>query len=123
MRKPLLLAALGAMLASAALAQEPIRIGAINPYSGPVALYGVVLLFSSIAYFILARLLVSLHGSDSVIAIALGRDFKGKVSTLIYLVAIPLAFFKSRLACAFYVLVAVTWLVPDRRIEKTIVQP
>ena len=89
----------------------------------PVALYGVVLLFASIAYFILARLLVSLHGTDSVIAIALGRDFKGKVSTLIYLVAIPLAFFKSWLACAFYVLVAVMWLVPDRRIEKTIGQP
>src|SRR5260221_13512572 len=50
----------------------------------PVALYGVVLLFASIAYFILARALVSLHGSDSVIAIALGRDFKGKVSTVIY---------------------------------------
>ena len=49
----------------------------------PVALYGVVLLFASIAYFILARLLVSLHGSDSVIAIALGRDFKGRVSTVI----------------------------------------
>ncbi len=66
--------------------------------------------------------LVSLHGSDSVIAIALGRDFKGKVSTMIYLVAIPLAFFKSWLAFAFYVLVAAMWLVPDRRIEKTIAQ-
>jgi len=88
----------------------------------PVALYGVVLLFASIAYLILARLLVSLHGSDSVIAIALGRDFKGKVSTMIYLVAIPLAFFKSWLAFAFYVLVAAMWLVPDRRIEKTIAQ-
>ena len=88
----------------------------------PVALYGVVLLFASIAYFILARLLVSLHGSDSVIAIALGRDFKGKVSTVIYLVAIPLAFFNSWLAFAIYVLVAVMWLVPDRRIEKTIGQ-
>jgi uncharacterized membrane protein len=88
----------------------------------PVALYGVVLLLAAIAYFILARTLVSLHGSDSVIAIALGRDFKGKVSMVIYLVAIPLAFFKSWLACALYVLVAVMWLVPDRRIEKTIVQ-
>ena len=88
----------------------------------PVALYGVVLLFASVAYFILARVLVSLHGSDSVIALALGRDFKGKISTAIYLVAIPLAFFRSWLACALYVLVAVMWLVPDRRIEKTIVQ-
>ena len=88
----------------------------------PVALYGVVLLFASIAYLILARVLVSLHGSDSVIAIALGRDFKGKVSTVIYLVAIPLAFIKSWLAFACYVLVAAMWLVPDRRIEKTIAQ-
>jgi uncharacterized membrane protein len=87
----------------------------------PVALYGVVLLFAAIAYFILARTLVSLHGADSVIGIALGRDFKGKVSMMIYLVAIPLAFFRSWLACALYVLVAVMWLVPDRRIEKTIV--
>ena len=88
----------------------------------PVALYGVVLLLASIAYLILARSLVSLHGSDSVIAIALGRDFKGKVSTAIYLMAVPLAFFKSWLAFALYVLVAVMWLVPDRRIERTIVQ-
>src|SRR5260370_7342505 len=89
----------------------------------PVALYGVVLLFASIAYFILARLLVSLHGTDSVIAIALGRDFKGKVSTLIYLVAIPLAFFKSWLACAFYVLVPGMWLLPHPRISTTLRPP
>ena len=88
----------------------------------PVALYGTVLLFAAIAYFILARSLVSLHGTDSVIGIALGRDFKGKISMVIYLMAIPLAFIKSWLACALYVLVAVMWLVPDRRIERTIVQ-
>jgi uncharacterized membrane protein len=52
----------------------------------------------------------------------LGRDFKGKISMLIYLVAIPLAFVRSWLACALYVLVAVMWLVPDRRIEKTVAQ-
>jgi len=88
----------------------------------PVALYGTVLLFAAIAYFILARALVSLHGTDSVIGTALGRDFKGKISMVIYLAAIPLAFIKSWLACALYVLVAVMWLVPDRRIERTIVQ-
>lgn len=87
----------------------------------PVALYGLVLLLAAIAYFILAHSLISLHGRDSVIATALGRDFKGKVSVVIYLVAIPLAFVKSWLACVLYVLVAVMWLVPDRRIEKTIV--
>src|SRR5205807_5394602 len=79
----------------------------------PVALYGTVLLFAAIAYFILAQALVSLHGPDSVIATALGRDFKGKISMVIYLVAIPLAFIKSWLACALYVLVEVMWLAPD----------
>ncbi|HEY6121910.1 MAG TPA: TMEM175 family protein [Pyrinomonadaceae bacterium] len=88
----------------------------------PVALYGVVLLFAAIAYFILARALLSIHPADSVLATALGRDFKGKVSMVICLIAIPLAFAKSWLACAIYVLIAVMWLVPDRRIEKTIVQ-
>ena len=96
--------------------------GENNFAARPAALYGVVLLFAAVAYFILARLLVSLHGQDSVIATALGRDFKGKISMVIYLVAIPLAFVRSWLACLLYVLVAVMWLVPDRRIEKTIVQ-
>jgi len=88
----------------------------------PVALYGVVLLFAAIAYFILARALLSIHAPDSVLATALGWDFKGKVSMVICLIAIPLAFAKSWLACAIYVLIAVMWLVPDRRIEKTIVR-
>jgi uncharacterized membrane protein len=75
----------------------------------PAALYGVVLLFAAIAYFILTRALLSIHTLDSVLATALGRDFKGKISMLIYLVAIPLAFVRSWLACALYVLVAVMW--------------
>ncbi len=86
----------------------------------PVALYGTVLLFASIAYFILSRTLISLHGRDSVLANAVGRDFKGKVSMLIYLVAIPFAFIDSWIAFSLYVLVAVMWLFPDRRIEKTL---
>lgn len=85
----------------------------------PVALYGMVLLLAAVAYFILARTLISLHGKDSVLAAALGRDFKGKVSVLIYFAAIPLAFVNAWLACGLYVLVAVMWLIPDRRIEKT----
>jgi uncharacterized membrane protein len=88
--------------------------------SWPAALYGVVLLGAAIAYFILARTLVSLHGKESTIAIALGRDFKGKISMVIYALAIPLSFVRSWLACALYVFVAVMWLVPDRRIEKTL---
>ncbi len=88
----------------------------------PAALYGVVLLCAAIAYFILARSLLSIHSPDSVLATALGADFKGKISMVIYLVAIPFAFVRSYLACALYILVAVMWLVPDRRIEKKIAQ-
>jgi uncharacterized membrane protein len=86
----------------------------------PAALYGVVLLLSAVAYFILARSLLSIHAPGSVLARALGADFKGKISMVIYLVAIPLAFVRSWLACALYVLVAAMWLAPDRRIEKKI---
>ena len=84
----------------------------------PVAIYGAVLALAGIAYFILARLLVSLHGRQSVLGVAFGGDFKGKISVVIYLIAIPLAFVRWWLACALYVCVAVMWLVPDRRIEK-----
>jgi len=86
----------------------------------PVALYGVVLLFASIAYYILARTLIAAHGTDSVLATALGRDVKGKVSVVAYAAAIPLALASSWLAFGLFVLVAVMWLVPDRRIEKTL---
>ena len=86
----------------------------------PVALYGIVLLSSAIAYYILARVLVAYHGKDSALATALGGDFKGKVSVLIYAVAIGLSFVNSWFACILYSLVAVMWLIPDRRIEKTL---
>lgn len=88
----------------------------------PVALYGVNLLFAAIAYFFLTQALLARHGRDSVLAAALGEDFKGKVSVVIYLAAIPLAFVNSWLAGGLYVLVAIIWLVPDRRIEKTLAQ-
>jgi uncharacterized membrane protein len=86
----------------------------------PVALYGVVLLLAAVAYFILTRTLLAVHGSDSVLASALGNDFKGKVSVVIYLVAIPFAFVHSWVAGALYALVAIIWLIPDRRMEKTL---
>jgi uncharacterized membrane protein len=86
----------------------------------PVALYGAILLAAAIAYYVLARSLVALHGHGSVLAGALGSDAKGKVSVLIYAVAIPLAFSQPLYSCALYVLVAVIWLVPDRRIERRI---
>lgn len=87
----------------------------------PVAVYGIVLFFAAIAYFILTRTLIFHHGNDSTLAIALGRDFKGKMSLAIYAVAILLSFVNSWLACLLYVLVAVMWLIPDRRIEKTLI--
>jgi uncharacterized membrane protein len=89
----------------------------------PVALYGVVLLFAGIAYFILTRALIIRHGRDSTLAKAVGTDFKGKVSVVVYAVAIPLSFVNSWLACALYVLVAVMWLIPDRRIERVLTEP
>jgi uncharacterized membrane protein len=88
----------------------------------PVALYGVVLLLSALAYLILTKALLNLHGQESLLAKALGGDFKGKISPAIYLAAIPLSFVASSIACALYVLVAIMWLVPDRRIEKTLSQ-
>jgi uncharacterized membrane protein len=84
----------------------------------PVALYGVVLLLAAVAYYILVRALMALHGADSTLAAALGRDFKGKISVITYAVAIPLSFVAAWLACGLYVVVAIMWLVPDRRIEK-----
>ena len=88
--------------------------------SSPVALYGVILLCSGIAYFILTRTLLAIHPRDSLLAIALGADFKGKISMLIYVAAIPLAFIRWWAAFILYVFVEVIWLVPDRRIERTI---
>jgi len=86
----------------------------------PVALYGLVLLFAAIAYFILTRALIALHGRDSALATALGRDVKGKLSVVVYLAAVPLALVLPAVACGLYVVVAVMWLVPDRRIERTL---
>jgi uncharacterized membrane protein len=88
----------------------------------PVALYGLVQLLAGIAYFILTRALLSDHASDSALATAIGRDFKGKASVVIYAVAILLAFLSPPLACTVYVVVAVLWLVPDRRIEKALAE-
>ena len=84
----------------------------------PVAMYGTVLLLSGCAYFILTRALIAHHGIASPLATALGRDRKGKASLVIYAVAIPLAFANSWASCALYVVVALMWFIPDRRIEK-----
>jgi uncharacterized membrane protein len=86
----------------------------------PVALYGVLLLLAAIAYTILVRILLALHGSKSLLADALGADFKGKISIVLYIVSISLAFLRPWLACVGYALVAIMWLVPDRRIERKV---
>jgi uncharacterized membrane protein len=86
----------------------------------PVALYGAVLLLAGFAYFLLSRALVSLHGQESALATAVGTDIKGYFSLVFYASAIPLAFVNAGLACALYVVVAVMWFIPDRRIEKTL---
>jgi len=87
--------------------------------SWPVALYGLVLFLAAIAYTILVQRLLALNGHNSLLADAIGSDFKGKISMLFYLIGVPLAFVKPWIACMFYALVAVIWLVPDRRIERT----
>jgi uncharacterized membrane protein len=86
----------------------------------PVVLYAINLLACAIAYTISARVAVQLEGPDSAIANALGSDKKGKLSLVLYIVAIPLAFFSTILACALFLTVSLIWLVPDRRIEKAI---
>jgi uncharacterized membrane protein len=94
--------------------------GENNFAAWPVALYGIVLTCAALAYYLLARALIALHGRDSKLAVALGNDIKGKISLVLCIVGIPLAFILPLLACVSYVLVAVIWFIPDRRIEKVI---
>ena len=84
----------------------------------PTALYGIVLLMAGIAYWVLQRALIAAEGKGSLLGRAVGRDLKGNLSILVYTVAIPSAFYNVWLAQACYVIVALTWLVPDRRIER-----
>jgi uncharacterized membrane protein len=86
----------------------------------PTALYGVVLLMAAVAYWILQQAIIARHGRESVLAKAVGRDFKGKISPVLYIIAIFTAFFAPWVAGAIYILVAAMWLVPDRRIERAL---
>ena len=83
-----------------------------------VAAYGAVLLCAACAYTILTKVLVAGHGKDSLIAKALGKDFKGNISLAIYVVAIALAFWQPSLAALLYAALAAIWLIPDRRFER-----
>ena len=86
----------------------------------PEALYGVVLLMDGVAYTILVKVLLAHHDRNSALARAIGSDRKGKISLLLYVIAIGLSFVNTWLGCGIYVLVAIIWLVPDRRIEKVL---
>ncbi len=86
----------------------------------PSALYGVVLLMASAAYWLLTRAIISADGQNSLLAKAVGKDQKGNLSLLLYAAAIPLAFVNQWISQALYVALALMWLVPDRRIEKVL---
>ena len=87
-------------------------------YPAPVMLYGLVLLMAGVAHFILVRTLVALHGKNSPFATAVGRDGKGKLSLVLYAIGLVFGWLLPMLALVFYILVAIIWLVPDRRFEK-----
>jgi len=92
--------------------------GENNFASVPTAVYGIALLLSAIAYYILQSIILATHGPDSRLKAALGKDIKGKISPMCYLAAIPLAFLSRWISVGLYVFVALIWLVPDRRIES-----
>jgi len=88
----------------------------------PTAVYGFVLLMAAIAYYILQRTIIAQQGRDSLLAAAIGKDCKGKLSPVFYLAAIPLAFVSPWISSALYVFIALLWFVPDRRIERVLVK-
>jgi uncharacterized membrane protein len=88
----------------------------------PMALYGFVMLMNAIAYTILAAILVKHHGQNSLLSRAFGSDFKGKISLACYALAIPLAFVHTYISGTLFIAVALLWLVPDKRIERVILE-
>ncbi len=103
------------------LSLTPAATAWLGPHSdatAPVVVYGIVLLGSAIAYFILTRSLLAVHAADSPLAVAIGRDRKGAFSAGAYIAGVGVAFVEPWVALALYISVAVVWLVPDRRIER-----
>jgi uncharacterized membrane protein len=86
----------------------------------PTALYGAVMLLAAIAYYILQRVIVAAQGPGSRLAVAIGRDLKGKLSPALYAIAIAASFFRPWIAGCIYVVVALLWLIPDRRIARVV---
>lgn len=88
--------------------------------ASPVALYGIVLLMTALSYPVLLHFLIQLHGKDSFLATSIGKDFKGKISVVIYCVGIIISFINPWISFALYWVVALIWVIPDRRIEKRV---
>lgn len=86
----------------------------------PTALYGVVLLMAAVSYYILQRLIIHKEGRHAMLAAAIGTDWKGKLSPALYLASIPLAFVNPAIAGGIFILVALMWFIPDRRIERVV---
>jgi uncharacterized membrane protein len=86
----------------------------------PTAVYGFVLLMAAIAYYVLQCAIINEQGRDSLLASAIGEDWKGKLSPVLYFIAIPLAFVSPWIASGLYVFVALIWFIPDRRIERVL---
>jgi len=90
--------------------------------SPPTAAYGLVLLMAAIAYYVLQRTIINQQGRDSILASAIGGDWKGKLSPALYFIGIPLAFVSPWIAIGLYVSVALIWFIPDRRIERVLMK-
>jgi uncharacterized membrane protein len=95
-------------------------IGESHMAPAPIAAYGFVLLMAGVAYLVLQRLIIVQQGPDSLLAAAIGRDWKGRLSAFAYLAAIPLAFVSPWISIGLYTSAAFTWLIPDRRIERVL---
>ena len=90
--------------------------------ASPSALYGVILLMASLAYWNLQQRIIAAQGPDSILKNAIGKDWKGKISPVLYLIAIPMSFWSPWISQGLYVLVALFWLIPDQRIEKNVAE-
>ncbi len=88
--------------------------------ANPLGLYGINLLMAAISYYILQTIILKIHGKDGTLSKAIGRDIKGKMSPVMYIVAIIFSFYNQWVSAALYVAVALMWLIPDKRIERTI---
>ena len=86
--------------------------------AAPTTLYGAVLLMAAIAYYILQQVIISSQGKNSMLKAAIGNDLKGKISPILYVIALAFSFWIPLISLAIYILVAIFWLIPDKRIER-----